>query len=316
MADNREYPIKSLLKNLHQRPVAYFPIYSRITNSTVAGIVLSQLIYWQSTKGDEKFYKIDSELMEETQVSAHELKTAKKILKKLPFIEITLQGIPAKTFYRIDWEKLGETLSKYDFSQFGGNHQTCSAETTKLVRWKPPNYNTDTTPYTTSKYITTIERTQTSLTWGMLTKFTPYNKREEKNYSDMVQAVVKNLETSEAPIVEILLGWNYMVSLSRKMYELKTPLQFVDIFNITDHNIKLIQDRWVNKTWRTVVWDFFEDINDNRLMLGLPPDARDNEQVRAPIEFEMFIMSDGPVIKWHRWSKTRGDYYEAEKESQ
>ncbi len=92
----------NILRQLNQRPIAYYPLYKDLTNSTTAGVILSQLMYWFSKK--DKFYKTDDDLLKETHLSKNELRTAKKTLKNLNFISITREGVPAKTYYRIDWK--------------------------------------------------------------------------------------------------------------------------------------------------------------------------------------------------------------------
>ena len=93
---------KTILQSLHERPIAYYPIYRKITGTTTAGILLSQLMYWFSKK--EKIYKTNAEIMGETLLTENELRSAKKKIKALPFISITLEGVPAKTFYEINWD--------------------------------------------------------------------------------------------------------------------------------------------------------------------------------------------------------------------
>lgn len=112
--------IKHLLVELHQRPIAYYPVYRKITGSTTAGILLSQLMFWWSKVDGRKFYKTDAEIMEETCLTDNELRGAKACLKKLSFIKITREGIPAKTFYEINPTNL--------FSEI---NETCEVESTK-----------------------------------------------------------------------------------------------------------------------------------------------------------------------------------------
>jgi hypothetical protein len=103
--------MNEILKILNQRPIAYYPIYRQITGSTTAGILLSQLMYWFSKK--DKFYKTDADIIEETMLTKKELETAKKKIKQLSFISITREGIPAKTYYQIDWELYQKELEKW-----------------------------------------------------------------------------------------------------------------------------------------------------------------------------------------------------------
>lgn len=98
------------MKELHQRPISYYPIYRKITGSTTAGILLSQLMYWWSRIDGDKFYKTDAEAMEETLLTADELRSAKTAMKGLSFIKITREGIPAKTFYEVDFNGLCEKI--------------------------------------------------------------------------------------------------------------------------------------------------------------------------------------------------------------
>lgn len=114
--------MKNLLKQLNQKPIAYYPIYRELTGTTTAGILLSQLMYWFSKQ--DKFYKTNDELIEETYLTLNELKTAKKNIKKLDFIEVTIEGVPAKTFYKINWDKYQTSMSESNHL-VGGNPTNC-----------------------------------------------------------------------------------------------------------------------------------------------------------------------------------------------
>ena len=128
-------------KLLNQRPIAYFPLYKDMTTSTTAGVLLSQLMYWFNKK--EKFYKTDSDILEETHLTKSELKTAKRKIRELPFIFITLEGVPAKTFYKIDWKMFDISLAKFakqesakQLNSVGEIRQTITKTTTKKEREK------------------------------------------------------------------------------------------------------------------------------------------------------------------------------------
>jgi len=98
--------MKNLLIQLNQRPIAVYPIYIKITGSVNAGLLLSQLMYWYGAVNGRIFYKSDAEIMEETCLSESELRTAKNKLKLMSFMEIKAKGVPAKTHYSINAEKL------------------------------------------------------------------------------------------------------------------------------------------------------------------------------------------------------------------
>ena len=104
--------MKDVLRALNQRPVAYYPIYAVGTGSISCAVALSQLMYWFSASKD-KIYKTDAEMQAETGLSAKEMRTVKKKLKELPFLSVTREGVPARTFYEIDWEEYQSSMSQW-----------------------------------------------------------------------------------------------------------------------------------------------------------------------------------------------------------
>lgn len=118
--------MKQILRELNQRPIAYYPAYRKITGSTTAGILLSQLMYWFSKQ--DKIFKIDREIMEETLLTKKELENSKKLIKQLDFITVSREGIPAKTYYEIDWEKFEIALKN-----ISENSETSCDHTEKQV---------------------------------------------------------------------------------------------------------------------------------------------------------------------------------------
>jgi hypothetical protein len=133
--------MKDILINLNQRPIAVYPIYIKLTGSVNAGLLLSQIMYWYSAMKGRKFYKSDAEIMEETMLSLNELRGAKSRLKELPFIMITLHGIPAKTHYDINVTLLinainentlvkSTKLNKLKSQKYNGEINECNTENT------------------------------------------------------------------------------------------------------------------------------------------------------------------------------------------
>jgi len=72
--------MKEVLLALNQQPIAVYPIYIDITGSMTAGVLLSQVMYWDSKMKGNEFYKNDAEFMQETRLTQSEFKTAKKIV--------------------------------------------------------------------------------------------------------------------------------------------------------------------------------------------------------------------------------------------
>jgi hypothetical protein len=89
-------------------------------------------MYWYSAMKGKKFYKSDAEIMEETMLSLNELRGAKSRLKELPFIMITLHGIPAKTHYDINVTLLIDAIN-----------ENTLVKSTKLNKLKSQKYNSE-----------------------------------------------------------------------------------------------------------------------------------------------------------------------------
>jgi hypothetical protein len=196
---------KELLKQLHERPIAYYPIYRKLTGSTTAGILLSQLMYWFSIQ--DRFYKTDKEIKEETLLTDKELRTAKKKIKEIDFIKVTVEGVPAKTYYEIDWDIYSDLLIQTNTNntelkgtnKYSPKGQTNIAERDKLK-----------CPKGTNKY-SPKGQTITKNTTKNTTKTTTREKEKsiKKNnihtlMNSKTMELMKNLNVDENFIKEIL----------------------------------------------------------------------------------------------------------------
>lgn len=108
-----EDTIQSVMKALHQKPIGYYPLYADIMASAAGGIVLSQLLYWHAAVDGKKFFKTDDEIRKETRVSERELKEAKRALKRMSFIKIKVEGLPARTFYEFNTLALARYIGQH-----------------------------------------------------------------------------------------------------------------------------------------------------------------------------------------------------------
>lgn len=98
--------IENLLVAVLDKPVAYHRIFATITGDLHAGIMLSQLWYWRSTKTAQQrkgewFYKTIKEWDEEIALTRTQIDRARRILKAKNFIEEQLRGMPPKLYYRV-----------------------------------------------------------------------------------------------------------------------------------------------------------------------------------------------------------------------
>lgn len=215
--------MKEILKKLNEKPIAYYPIYRKVTGSTTGGILLSQLMYWFSKK--DKIFKTDAEIMEETYLTKKELETAKNLIKKLDFITVSREGLPAKTYYEIHWEKMLSSfhdLGKLDTPK-GGNYTPQNVETIHPDLGKHSIYTENTTENTTEnkkinkKNLTLVDEfeNETELSENakeLLNDFVDYRKKIKKPlktiqplkiYLAEIRAIYKNgFDVNEA--VEIM----------------------------------------------------------------------------------------------------------------
>lgn len=93
-----------------------------------AAILLGTMCSWQKHFGGE-FYKSQEELKEETCLGIYEIKEAVKVLSGSGILTVTRKGLPAKNYYLVSANKLGENLL------------TRELEITQQEEEKSPNYN-------------------------------------------------------------------------------------------------------------------------------------------------------------------------------
>lgn len=105
-----------LSKKLNGKRIAYYKMYADVTGKVTAGVMLSQIMFWLEGENNaytNKIWKIDREIIDETGLTTGELRSAKKLIGNLPFIRITKEGVPAKTFYYIDWRKYNSYMEEF-----------------------------------------------------------------------------------------------------------------------------------------------------------------------------------------------------------
>jgi len=130
--------MKKLFKELNQRPIAYHRVYTQITGQLVAGVLLSQLIYWAGSKDYQEFYKTNKEISEETGLALWEVKKGKKRLSELGLVTITLKSLPRKTYYLINLDKIISSIAETQQQPVGAIHSN------KLALFTPTTSETTT----------------------------------------------------------------------------------------------------------------------------------------------------------------------------
>ena len=98
--------LNEIFDDCQEKPIAYMPIYSRITGSVTSGVLLSQIVYWDRVMEHKEFYKTDREFSDELCMGFTEFRNAKKNLVSHNLISTSIKRIPARTFYKLNRKKL------------------------------------------------------------------------------------------------------------------------------------------------------------------------------------------------------------------
>lgn len=94
------------------KPIAYYPQFAKVVGSVNAVIFMCQFLYWNGKQSDSGgwIYKTAEEIREETGLSYKEQKNARKVLKELGILEEKRVGMPARLYYKFNWQKLEELI--------------------------------------------------------------------------------------------------------------------------------------------------------------------------------------------------------------
>lgn len=97
----KSIPIDKVIEILSEQVVAFHPIFARITESTVAGIFLSQALYWYRREGKKEFSKSQKDWEEYTSLTRYEQETARKKLRDLGVLEERNAPLEHRLYYSI-----------------------------------------------------------------------------------------------------------------------------------------------------------------------------------------------------------------------
>lgn len=82
----------------------------KLTGNYNRAAVLSQLFYWYLKMEKKEFYKTDKELSEELNLSKKTIEKIKKYLKDKGYITVYKKGVPAKSYYIINEDKIKKDI--------------------------------------------------------------------------------------------------------------------------------------------------------------------------------------------------------------
>lgn len=129
---------------LLDRPIAFHKSLAVISGSIKAGLFLSQAIYWSRKKPDGWFYKTQVDWEEETMLTRREQDSSRDALKKRGFISEQRKGIPAKMFFKVNFEAIATAADKANLDctkapKGSSPDSQCNSETTQRLQESSPS---------------------------------------------------------------------------------------------------------------------------------------------------------------------------------
>lgn len=111
MADNKYQRL--ILDILGTRPILFNPDLARVLDSVIAGLFLSQLLFWwEKGRNPWRFYKTVKELEDEIVLTKHQQLSAQKICIEKGVLEVVYKGIPPKRNFKINIERIIDLLEE------------------------------------------------------------------------------------------------------------------------------------------------------------------------------------------------------------
>lgn len=133
-----------------EKPVLFNAALAKIAKSAIAGLFLSQLLYWWKKGSNQDWiYKTICEFEEETALNRSEQDRAIRIWKSLGVIVVEKRGIPPKRHFHIFISHLEKLLHEYRQGQ-RSNQANQFAESSKSSRRNMQNI-TESTQESTSR---------------------------------------------------------------------------------------------------------------------------------------------------------------------
>lgn len=137
------------------RPIAFYPGLARAFGDINTAVLVCQFIYWRSKVGDREIYKTREEIESETFIQPDTQRRIFNRLKKDGFVEVVKKGLPAKNFYKWNWEAIDKFIN---FSS-QKDQKTVGTSTSKMQAPEPAECNDTTLQSATTTSETTTETT-------------------------------------------------------------------------------------------------------------------------------------------------------------
>jgi hypothetical protein len=125
------------VEKLLDRPIAFQRALATIGGGALAGLFLSQALYWSKRTSDRDgwFYKSQDEWHEETALTRREQETVRRALRTRGLIKERRSGLPARLFFQVQHMEILHALEKH----FAESEQSRMADSAIQGRRKAPN---------------------------------------------------------------------------------------------------------------------------------------------------------------------------------
>jgi len=194
-----------------QRPVAYHPVFAKITGSVTSAVLLSQMIYWSTrvTVKDGWFFKTYKDWEEETGMTRRNLDTARKDLQSFGILSERNERLTHRMWYKVNWDALNKLIHAEVNSPLAESYNRESTDGAfAAVRNEQPSIFTETTSDTLS---------ETSPKTAVVPKAEPKKQRPRDEIFDAI------VEASGMNLKEISSANAGMIAFARKSILEATP---------------------------------------------------------------------------------------------
>ncbi len=95
------------------RQIAFYPAVARAFGDVSTAVLVCQFIYWRKKVGQKEIYKTREEIEAETAIKPDAQRRIFKELSSKGFVNIVKKGLPARNYYRFNWQKIDQFLSDF-----------------------------------------------------------------------------------------------------------------------------------------------------------------------------------------------------------
>lgn len=147
--------LRSLLSD---RPIAFHPHMARVLGGINEALLFQQLAYWSDKGADpEWIYKTQKDIELETTLTRTQQENARARLRNLGVISEERRGLPAKLFFKVNWEPMFGLLEAAD-KDAGNLHPRVRVKATQVGGEAPGQIAADLPAITESTSERTTQR--------------------------------------------------------------------------------------------------------------------------------------------------------------